>query len=354
MKDFFKNNNNLIKADLKNLSMEGVVSMESTFSRCSNLYEVDLEDVISQNLISINNLFEKCKKLIKVNLSMKNISELLESNNCFIDCENLKFINLSSFHKINNKMFLGIKSNPTIQANELIYNDLYYIFHFNLNKTVNITITTNNSNNECVRGNDKKCKDCSIIFKKNCATCNKGYYLASDSENKTFCENCNKIKECVECYGNLKNLICMKCKEGFKLENNLCIEETCELGIEDKCKTCKNDIGRKKECDSCNDGYYLEENKISFKCMKCSIKNCKKCSVYSGYEICHECKDNFILIKDDNEISYSCICPTYYKLINNNNTCKKTGNWVEAEYNIDIDISEDSIHYYFCIVYILE
>jgi len=146
--------------------MEGVVSMESTFSGCSNLYEVDLEDVISQNLISINNLFEKCKKLIKVNLSMKNISELLESNNCFIECENLKFINLSSFHKINNNMFLGLKSIPTIEANELIYNDLYYIFHFNLNKAVNITITTNESNNECAKGNDEKCKDCSNIFKK--------------------------------------------------------------------------------------------------------------------------------------------------------------------------------------------
>ena len=100
LKDFFKNNKNLIKADLKNFNMEEVVSMESSFSGCSNLYEVDLEGVNSRNLININNIFEKCKKLIKVNLSMKNISELLESNNCFIDCENLKFINLSSFQKI--------------------------------------------------------------------------------------------------------------------------------------------------------------------------------------------------------------------------------------------------------------
>ena len=176
-----------------------------------------------------------------------------------------------------------------------------------------------------------------------CATCNKGYYLASDSENKTFCENCNKIKECAECFGDLKYPICIKCKEGFRLENNLCIEETCDLGIEDKCKTCKNEIGRKKECSSCNDGYYLEENKISYKCSKCSIKNCKKCSIELGYEVCHECKNDFILIKDDNEISYSCICPTYYQLTENN-TCKKTGNWVEAEYNIDIKFKGYILH----------
>ena len=166
LKEFFKNNKNLIKADLKNLNMEGVVSMESTFSGCSNLYEVDLEGVNSQNLININNAFEKCKKLKNINLSMKNISEFLESNNSFIDCENLKFINLSSFQNINKNMFLGIKSNLTIQANELIFNDLNYIFNINLNITINIILATNESNNECIRGNDDKCKDCSIILKK--------------------------------------------------------------------------------------------------------------------------------------------------------------------------------------------
>jgi hypothetical protein len=51
-------------------------------------------------------------------------------------------------------MFLGIKSKPIIQANELIFNDLKYIFYYNLNITIDIVVTTNESNNECIRGND--------------------------------------------------------------------------------------------------------------------------------------------------------------------------------------------------------
>ena len=157
--------------------------------------------------------------------------------------------------------------------------------------------------------------------------------MASDAKNKTSCENCNKIKECIECSGTLINPICLKCKEGFNLENNKCLEELCIIGDEDKCKTCKNETGRKKECNSCNEGYYLEENTISYKCLKCSVENCKKCSKSFGYEICDECNNNFLLIKDDNDITYSCICPAYYELTEEK-ICKKTGNWVEAEYYV--------------------
>jgi len=360
LKNLFKNNNNLIKVDLKDFNMENVVTMESTFSGCSNLNEVDLEGVDSKNLLNMNKAFEKCKKLEKVNLSMKNISKLLDSNYIFADCENLQLINLSSLQNINKNMFLGLKSNLTIQANELISNELKYIFHINLNITINIIIKTINESNDCIKGSDDKCKECSTIIKKNCATCNdgfylpfnstnkekclscntidhcnfcieyeknifcysckegfvlknnicekqniiplcqignnelckscnsdinlrnecstcnEGYYLPSDSENKTICENCNKIiKDCIECSGTSENPECLKCKEGYKLENNFCIEKSCDIGDEDKCKTCKNEIGKKIECESCNDGYYLEENKISYKCSKCSIKNCK-------------------------------------------------------------------------------
>ena len=62
-------------------------------------------------------------------------------------------------------------------------------------------------------------------------------------------------------------------------------------------------------------------------------KNCKKCLIDGGFEICHESINDFVLIKDDNEFSNSYICPSYYELTENN-ICKKTGNWVEAEYNI--------------------
>ena len=38
----------------------------------------------------------------------------------------------------------------------------------------------------------------------------------------------------------------MKCKEGYKLKDNKCNEESCILGDEDKCKTCKNEWRRIK------------------------------------------------------------------------------------------------------------
>ena len=418
LKDFFKNNNELVKVDLTNFIMRDVKSMESTFSGCSNLYEVDIGGVDSQNLINMDNTFEKCKKLKKINLSMKNLSNSLETNNTFLDCENLEYINLSSFQNVNDKMFEGIKSKPTIQANELISNSIKNIFQIKFNININIIIIENNLTNECIRGSNEKCRDCSSTIKKNCATCNdgyylpqnsnnkeiclscsiiehciacveyinniiclscetgfilnnnicmknettisrckigdnelckscnedkdfrnecatcnKGFYLASDAKNKTFCENCNKIEECIECSGTLINPICLKCKEGFKLENNKCLEELCIIGDKDKCKTCRNETGRKKECNSCNEGYYLEENTMSYKCLKCSVKYCKKCSKSFGYEVCNECNNNFLLTKDDNDITYSCICPAYYELTEEN-ICKKTGNWVEAEYYI--------------------
>ena len=167
LSNFFKNNNNLLKADLKNFNMEGVVTMKSTFSGCSNLLEVDLEGVDSKNLKNMDNTFEKCTKLIKVNLSMKNISKYLESNNTFMDCENLKNINLSTFQNINKNMFLGIKSNPTIQANELISNDLNYVFNINLNITINIIISTKESNNE-LKGMKINVKIVALLSKKLC------------------------------------------------------------------------------------------------------------------------------------------------------------------------------------------
>ena len=418
LKHFFKDNKNLLKIDLKDFDMEEVESMESTFNGCSNLFEVDLDGVNSQNLIIMNNTFEKCKKLKTVNLSLKNTSKYLKMNNIFCDCENLEYINLSSLQNVDDNMFKGFKSKPTIYANDLISNKLDYIFHISLNLTINIIVTFNNSNNDCIKGKEEKCKDCSIYFKKQCATCNdgyylpfnslnrekclpcnivdncvscignennifcfscksgfnlnnnkcekvevfpefckigenelckscksennlrnecdtcnEGYYLATDSEKKFACDNCNKIKFCIECYGTMKNPVCLKCQDGYKLENNSCLEKTCIIGTDDKCKACKKETGKKMECETCNEGYYLEENKISYKCSKCSTKNCKNCYAESGYEICTSCENNFILVKDDNDISFSCICPTYYELTEEN-ICLKTGNWIEADYYI--------------------
>ena len=401
LENFFLNNKELIKVNMSNFEMGEVTSMKSTFSGCSNLNEVTLEGANSQNLKNLDNTFENCTKLKNINLALNNTSNLEDTSNTFLGCENLESINLTTFQNIGENMFRGIKSTPSISANELISNDISNIFFINFNIKINITIIINFPTNECEKGDGEKCKTCSYIVNKNCltcnngyylpfdalnrekciycnnviegcsscygnindiicqtcesgynlknnkcekdkiiqncllgdnelckscnsdenlrnecGTCNEGYYLPSNAENKSYCETCNKIKGCIECSGTKENPICSKCLNGFKLEDNICIEELCNIGENEKCKSCRNETERKKECATCNEGYYLfgEEN---YECRKCSINNCKKCSGKIYEEKCEECSDNFIL-KDN-----SCLFP-----------CQEYKNCIEAEYFI--------------------
>lgn len=413
LENFFLNNKELVKVNMNDFEMKDVISMKSMFSGCSNLNEVTFEGANSQNLINLDNTFENCTKLKNINLSLNNTSKLEEVNNTFFGCENLESINLTTFTKIGKNMFGGIKSTPTIIANELISNDISNIFLNEFNIKIKIINKIEFQIEECEIGEGEKCKTCSSINIKNCLTCNdefylpfdadniekclscknkiegciscfgnvnfiiclaceygytlgfnkceknetkienciigdnelckncnsdeklrnecgdcnEGYYLPSNTQNKTFCENCNKSEGCIDCSGTKESPICSKCLNGYKLVDDKCIEESCILGENEKCKSCKNEIGKKKECKTCNDGYYLSENNY-FECVKCSVKNCKKCSRNLTQEICEECNDFFILMEDN-----SCKCPKEYILTNETN-CQKNGNWIETEYYI--------------------
>lgn len=104
-----------------------------------------------------------------------------------------------------------------------------------------------NQKEKCVIGENEKCKSCQDDeeFIDKCKNCNYGYYL-SNNTNKTKCLSCNKIDKCIECNEDNDNLICKRCQDGYLLLNNSCIEEKCEIGINEKCSSCKTDIGRKK------------------------------------------------------------------------------------------------------------
>ena len=410
--NLFLNNKELIKVDMTNFEMKEISSMKSTFSGCSNLEEVNFEGSNSENLKNMDNTFENCINLKNINLSLKNTSKLEETRNTFIGCYNLETINLTTFQNIKEDMFNGIKSTPTIIANEYISNSISNIFFNIFNIKINIIIEIIIPIRECDIGDGEKCKICSNINKKNCLTCNdgyylpfdannrekcfscniiahcsscfgiinniicssclsgyylennecknekeiiqictigenqlckkcnsnenlknecedcnEGYYLPSDAQNRSFCENCNKIKGCIECSGTKINPICSKCLNGYNLANNNCIEELCVIGEKEKCKSCRKEIERKKECETCNDGYYIWGNE-NYECLKCSIKNCKKCSRQLNSETCEECSDNFILSNEN-----ICVCPSDYKLTNDT-ICQQYENWIEAEYDI--------------------
>ena len=140
--------------------MKDVVSMKSTFSGCLNLNEINFEGTNSSKLTKMENTFENCTKLKNLNLSPLYNTNLVETSNIFSGCNNLEILNLSSFQKIDNNIFNGISSKPTIIANDLISNDIsnifYNIFSIDINIIINIYDT-----NPCKIGEKEKCKTCS-------------------------------------------------------------------------------------------------------------------------------------------------------------------------------------------------
>ena len=168
-------------------------------------------------------------------------------------------------------------------------------------------------------------------FMYKCKSCNYGYYL-SENTNKTECLSCNKIEKCLECDEENNNLICKKCQDGYLVLNNQCEEEKCEIGKNEKCLSCKTEVGRKKECKACNEGYFISGTNSLF-CTKCSIENCRSCSILNEKEVCDECVDTFETIKDDFGITISCECPHNYTI--KNGMCIKPGNWIKMLLDVD-------------------
>ena len=195
----------------------------------------------------------------------------------------------------------------------------------------------------CSIGENEKCASCrtEIGRKKECLTCNVGYYLEKDNEDDnngnpiTKCEKCD-LDGCLQCSGSKANKKCLKCKEGYIIMNGFCKEETCSIGENEKCASCRTEIGRKKECLTCNDGYYIKTNENSFRCIKCSILNCKSCYFHLNKEYCQKCNENFEVIKNPMGLIENCTCPSGLKYFRG--LCVEEGNWLEIEINIS-DVS---------------
>ena len=89
--------------------------------------------------------------------------------------------------------------------------------------------------------------------------CNDGYYLPSNSKNKTQCIKC-PINGCKKCDD---KGICQGCKIDYEpsIKDGVIASCTskCDLGENDKCLTCDSKKGNKK-CSSCNPGFKLMKN----------------------------------------------------------------------------------------------
>ena len=109
----------------------------------------------------------------------------------------------------------------------------------------------------------------------------------------------------------------------------------CEIGENEKCKSCNSDKNRQNECFTCNEGYFIPENSNQISCTKCSSNNCKICS---NKDICLECKENFIKNINSNGFIESCTCPSDYKY--DNGLCQKYENWIEVTYDFNLVYGE--------------
>ena len=256
---------------------------------------------------------------------------------------------------------------------------------------------------------DNKCKKCSD----NCQTCSKGpqddgnqncktcnqespyKYLINDESNHTCVENCpentyldEEKKQCLKCSEfceKCENGKCLKCFDGYYLDDNICKKcsdncETCFKGPEENgnqnCITCNQNSNNKylindennhtcvnncpentyldnnhkicekciefckfclksDKCEICYDGYYLKE-KI---CMNCS-DNCETCSKgpgENGNQNCLKCNQSssfkYLINDEDNR---TCVeqCPTNTYLETKNQTCIKTKNKSKNSNNV--------------------
>lgn len=141
----------------------------------------------------------------------------------------------------------------------------------------------------CQTGINELCLTCDYDLNQ-CATCNIGYYLPTNSPYKLTCNRCDYlIDHCRDCYGSLSSITCTKCYDNYILSNNACTlpqqTQMCEIGPDEKCLTCNQE-----KCATCNEGYYLPtDDELKVRCKKCSVDGCRYCHGTKYSDICTEC-----------------------------------------------------------------
>ena len=152
------------------------------------------------------------------------------------------------------------------------------------------------------KGNKDSCKHCSTnncgeycnVETGECSDCPDGKQLITSENNENKCISCSDNGNCIQCSNEVSSesqsetsRTCIKCKEGYYLDENEC--ENC-TNIPN-CQTCSQ---TSYECIHCDEWYIstpLNETKCT-KCLENEIKisdtECKKCS--DEFQHCLSCK----------------------------------------------------------------
>ena len=133
-----------------------------------------------------------------------------------------------------------------------------------------------------------------------------GYYKSGDNIYYSCIENCDTC---------LDSNTCEVCSSGYTFYNNRCIRQTqnCkEYGTNGVCTKCEDNYGfikdNRNECINKEnlENYYSNDNGISYYPCSENITDCQKCFYDNDNKNvnCFLCKENSILINDDNNKCY--------------------------------------------------
>lgn len=316
MNKLFKDCSELIFADITHLKTSHLENMSSAFEGCTGLKNIDFTDIDSSKVNSMDNLFNGCTNLIEANFSSLDMRNVKNSTNMFMNCssimsidlssfvlnntksgkdmfsgcDSLKNLDLSKFNKVDSELFGGeeklIKINVKIKINIKIKSDL------ELSDIFSKFVTDILPDAQCQLGPNEKCKSCyeSQYKRFYCESCNEGYYVPVIDFRKLKCLKCPY--GCNECSDLNNSVNCSNCEEGWSLYDGKCYKN-CIKGDKEKCLSCgKNE--NVTFCESCNEGYYLDEENDS-SCTKCEIENCAKCSGNLEDHKCDSCENDYIL-----------------------------------------------------------
>jgi len=214
-----------------------------------------------------------------------------------------------------------------------------------------------------------------------CSECAKGFIFDNGSCSKKCpvnnyelngkCFECED-KDCINCLSEDKGKTCVRCKAGKILYNGKCKDE-CPEGFyangadapvckecSDNCTKCIWDESSKKDqCQTCEEGYDLNNNKCisrcgpgkfenkekDGKCEKCSDENCLVCLLTA--ENCRKCnKETLLFIKGDEN---ACLdeCPMGYFKNTKKRICEKCQDNCKVCANGDSCIACDERFYLF-------
>ncbi len=92
--------------------------------------------------------------------------------------------------------------------------------------------------------------------------CKSGYFFPSDAKSKSEseCTKCS-LENCEKCSGTKESNVCTSCFSNYfpiKENNELIKCNLCDIGEDDKCLSCSEEIN---QCSKCNIGYKLENGK---------------------------------------------------------------------------------------------